>query len=67
MTREYKYMGYTFRQTGITHGETGRFLYEIDDLKSAGNRPFLTSIEQVRQYIRDRETFGAHGEKAFDE
>lgn len=59
MKREYKYMGYTFRQTDITHGETGRFLYEIDGLKSAGKRPFLTSIEQVKQYIRYNETFGA--------
>lgn len=62
MTRDYKYMGYTFRQTDITHGNTGRFLYEIDDLKPAGTRPFLTSISQVKQYIRDYKNYGLHGE-----
>lgn len=53
MTKEYSYKGYTFRQTDITYSETGRFLYEIDELKPVGKRPFLTSIKQVKQFISD--------------
>ena len=58
MTREYKYMGFTFRQTDLVHGNTGKYLYEIDELKPAGSRPFLTSIAQVKECIREYKEFG---------
>lgn len=63
--KSYTYKGYTFRQVWTTtevvvgagtrhsHKEL-RYLYEIDDLKEAGKRPFLTTIEGCKQYIRDR-------------
>lgn len=61
---EYKYRGFTIRRTTTTtttriknaHGyyaERLAYLYEIDGLKEAGKRPFLTSAEQCREYIRD--------------
>lgn len=50
--KEYKYRGYTFRVTSTIHGNTGRNLYEIDGLKERGKRPFLTTIEQCKDYIR---------------
>ncbi len=50
--KEYKYRGYTFRVTSTIHGNTGRNLYEIDGLKERGKRPFLTTIEQCKEYIR---------------
>ena len=50
--REYKYLGYTFRATSTIHANTGRNLYEIDDLKERGKRPFLTTIEACKEYIR---------------
>lgn len=50
--KEYKYYGYTFRITSIVHANSGRCLYEIDGLKPVGKRPFLTTIEQCREYIR---------------
>ena len=61
---EYKYHGYTFRRTTTTtttrtknargyYVERLAYLYEIDGLKEAGKRPFLTSAEQCREYIRD--------------
>lgn len=50
--REYKYLGYTFRATSTIHANTGRNLYEIDDLKERGKRPFLTTIEECKEYIR---------------
>ena len=61
---EYKYNGYTFRRTTTTtttriknargyYVERLSYLYEIDGLKEAGKRPFLTSVEQCREYIRD--------------
>lgn len=62
--KEYTYRGYTFRPTrtntevirnaGADHPYTViRPVYEIDGLKEAGKRPFLTSAEQCREYIRD--------------
>lgn len=50
--KEYNYMGYAFRRTATVHANSGRYLYEIDDLKERGKRPFLTTIEQCREYIR---------------
>lgn len=60
---EYKYHGYTFRQTNTTTETTVkrgqqyrqeiRYLYEIDELKPRGVRPFLTSIEQCKDYIKE--------------
>ena len=49
---EYKCRGYTFRATSTIHANTGRNLYEIDDLKERGKRPFLTTIEECKEYIR---------------
>ena len=62
--KEYKFMGYTFRATSTTttvrvlnrfHSYTEKIvpLYEIDGLKERGKRPFLTSIEQCKDYIRE--------------
>ena len=62
--KESKYNGYTFRRTTTTtttriknargyYSERLAYLYEIDGLKEAGRRPFLTSAEQCREYIRD--------------
>lgn len=61
MGKEYKFRGYTYRATNImTEVMVQRFgaqrreihpLYEIDGLKEAGTRPFLTSINQVKGYI----------------
>lgn len=50
--KEYKYRGYTFRITSTILANTGRNLYEIDGLKERGKRPFLTTIEQCKEYIR---------------
>ena len=61
---EYKYHGFTIRRTTTTtttrvknargyYSERLAYLYEIDGLKEAGRRPFLTSAEQCREYIRD--------------
>lgn len=60
--KDYKYKGYTFRATStmttiyVSDGHGGHNsrvvpLYEIDDLKERGKRPFLTSIEQCKVYI----------------
>lgn len=61
MGREYKFRGYKFRATDtMTEVMVRRFgilrreihpLYEIDGLKEAGTRPFLTSLNQVKDYI----------------
>ena len=61
LMREYKYRGFTFRATDITtevlvnrFGETRREIrpvYEIDELKDAMARPFLTSVNQCRDFI----------------
>ena len=50
--KTYRYMGYDFRATSTIHANSGRNLYEIDDLKERGKRPFLTTIEDCREYIR---------------
>lgn len=58
-----KYMGYAIEQTNITttvhvknsrgfYSERLAYLYKIHDLKEPGKRPFLTSIEQCKEYIR---------------
>lgn len=60
---EYKYRGFTIRRTTImttkriksargNYYERRADLYEIDDLKPVGKRPFLTSVEACREYIR---------------
>ena len=62
--KEYKYRGYTFRRTSTTTEVTIgagtlhprqeiRYLYEIYGLKECGKRPFLTSVNECREYIRD--------------
>lgn len=50
-SKTYKYKGYKFRSTDIVHASTKRWLYEIDELKSAGKRPFLTTIAECKWYI----------------
>ena len=49
--KEYRYKGYTFRRTCIICGNNGQNLYEIEDLKSVGKQPFLTSIRECKEYI----------------
>lgn len=64
--KDYTYKGYTFRQTSATttvyvknpmgyhyYIERIVYLYEIDGLKERGKRPFLTTIEQCKEYIRN--------------
>jgi len=51
--KKYKYRGYTIRATEATHASTGRPLYEIDNMKPAGTRPFITTIADARDFIRD--------------
>ena len=63
--KSYTYKGHTFRATDTTttvhikregdscYREATRPLYEIDDLKDRGTRPFLTTIKEVREYIDD--------------
>lgn len=50
---EYKYLGYTFRATTTLHANTMRPLYEIDGLKSRGQKPFLTTVRECRDYIAE--------------
>lgn len=55
------YKGYTYHQPGATttvrYERGGRWIervlpvYEIEDLKPAGRRPFLTSERQVKDFI----------------
>lgn len=56
--KEYKFRGYTFHATELTHAGTGRPLYEVDEVKEAGTRPFLTSVQQTREFIRNAEALG---------
>ena len=59
--KQYKYRGYTFYATdSTTETRVSRFgisrkeirpLYQIDGLKDAGVRPFLTSLQQCKDYI----------------
>ena len=56
---EYEYRGYTFRATSTVHANSGRSLYEIDGLKGRNARPFLTTIEDCREYIRQHGRRGA--------
>lgn len=54
--KDYRYKGYTFRATNtMTSGRGNSFkcLYEIDGLKPRGKRPFLTTIDQCKDYIND--------------
>lgn len=62
MTKTYAYRGYAFHQTDITtevyvpiddhlHRKEMRYIYEIEDLKPAGRRPFLTTVQECRDYI----------------
>lgn len=62
--KEYKYNGYTFRLTDTytenlvyhnwsrSHVKRLAQVYEIDGLKERCTRPFLTSIKQCKEYIR---------------
>ena len=52
--KEYTYKGYTFRATYTLCARNMRPLYEIDGLKECGKYPFLTSIRECREYIRER-------------
>lgn len=49
--KTYKYRGYEFYATNVLHASTSKYLYEIPDLKKCGQRPFLTTIRQCREYI----------------
>lgn len=62
--KEYRYHGYRFRATDTTtdiYVSNGRGgyrhkivpLYEIDELKPRGKRPFLTSVEMCKDYIAE--------------
>ena len=51
--KEYRYRGYSFRQTTTICSNNGRYLYEIDDLKERGIRPFLTSVRECMEYIKE--------------
>ena len=51
--KNYKYMGYEFRATENICLNNMRKLYEIDGLKTAGERPFLTSIADVHDFIKN--------------
>lgn len=54
--KTYTYEGYRFRKSRITTDVRGRGVvqaYEIDDLKSPMTRPFLTTIEDCKEYIRE--------------
>ena len=53
MSKEYRFLRYTFRITDNVCLNNNRNLYEIDDLKDAGTRPFLTSISDVKDFIKD--------------
>lgn len=53
----YYYRGYYFRIAGLLRGlyegagiEKG-FVYEIDDLKPAMQRPYLRSVDECKKYI----------------
>ena len=56
--KNYRYMGYDFRATSNTHANTGRPLYEVDGMKPAGMRPFLTTISETREFIRNAVEMG---------
>ena len=58
-----KYMGYVIEQTNITttiyvknsrgfYSERLAYLYDIRGLKEPGKRPFLISVDQCKEYIR---------------
>lgn len=59
--RKYKYKGYTFFATNnFINAKVRRFdkmreemrpVYHIEGLKDASRRPFLTSLNQCRNYI----------------
>ena len=49
--KTYTYKGHRFHMTDIICGNNGRNLYEIEGLKEAGHRPFLTSIKACREFI----------------
>lgn len=59
--KEYKYKGYTFYRTNTMtreyrahiHKHKTVPLYEIVGLKPCGMRPFLTSIQQCKDYINN--------------
>lgn len=55
--KEYKYKGYAFRMTNTVCGKNMRNLYEIDGLKDKGQRPFLTTIKQCKEYIQNHGKF----------
>ena len=56
--KTYRYKGFAFRSTSSTHANTGRTLYEVDDMKPAETRPFLTSIRDACEFIRDAVNLG---------
>lgn len=48
----FTYRGVYFEKTDITTEKAGKIRYLYDcDLKAAGHRPFLTSVEEVKTYI----------------
>ena len=58
MEKEYRYKGYTFRVTDNVCLNDNRRLYEIDNMKPAAMRPFLTSINECREFISDAVEMG---------
>lgn len=63
--KEYKYKGFTFRSTPTLHANSMRPLYEIEDLKERGMKPFLTSIAEckafISKYVDDGEVWTSSG------
>lgn len=51
--KDYTYKGFKFRVTNNVCANNMRALYEIDGLKEAGCRPFLTSISETKDFIRE--------------
>lgn len=56
--KNYTYKGFKFHATENTCANNMRTLYEIDELKEAGQRPFLTSISETRAFIREATEYG---------
>lgn len=51
--KEYTYKGYTFRKTNVVNANSGKNLYEIYGLKECGQKPYLFTINECRDYIRE--------------
>ena len=56
--KEYRYLGFDFRITDNVCLNNSRYLYEIDRLKPAGTRPFLTTIPETKEFIQNAVLMG---------